>query len=143
MDAFITPTIGGLLIGGSAVLLLLGLGRIAGISGIVWSAVSGQPDNAWRWLFILGLLLGAFTCEERSADGFVMSSKAFEVTDEKHYRKALILSSPLTQTCTHWLSQRREPDSPSFHNKYMCIPRVLHLLASSEAVKVFIIFQQL
>lgn len=60
MDAFVIPTIGGLLIGGSAVMLLLGLGRIAGISGIVWSAVSSQPDNAWRWLFILGLLLGPF-----------------------------------------------------------------------------------
>lgn len=58
MEAFIAPTIGGLLIGGSAVLLLLVLGRIAGISGIVWGAISGQADNSWRWLFILGLLAG-------------------------------------------------------------------------------------
>ena len=58
MDAFITPLVGGLLIGSSAVLLLLSLGRIAGISGVVWGAISGQADNSWRWLFILGLALG-------------------------------------------------------------------------------------
>lgn len=58
MEEFVAPTIGGLLIGGSAVLLLLLLGRIAGISGIVWGAISGQADNSWRWLFILGLLAG-------------------------------------------------------------------------------------
>ena len=58
MEAFIAPTIGGLLIGSSAVLLLALLGRIAGISSIVWGAISGQADNSWRWLFILGLLAG-------------------------------------------------------------------------------------
>ncbi|NCF17041.1 MAG: YeeE/YedE family protein [Haliea sp.] len=58
MFAYTTPLIGGLLIGLSAVALLLFLGRIAGISGIVWGAVSGQPDNAWRWLFVVGLLAG-------------------------------------------------------------------------------------
>jgi uncharacterized membrane protein YedE/YeeE len=58
MLAYTTPLIGGLLIGASAVALLALLGRIAGIAGIVWSAVSAQPDNAWRWLFIVGLLIG-------------------------------------------------------------------------------------
>ena len=58
LDAYMTPLAGGLLIGGSAVLLLLSLGRIAGISGIVWGAISGQADNSWRWLFVLGLILG-------------------------------------------------------------------------------------
>ena len=57
MLAFTTPLLGGLLIGLAATALLLFLGRIAGISGIVWGAVSGQADNSWRWLFILGLLL--------------------------------------------------------------------------------------
>ena len=60
MDAYLVPLVGGLLIGCSAVALLLLLGRIAGISGILWSAVSAQPDNAWRWLFLAGLVLGAF-----------------------------------------------------------------------------------
>lgn len=58
MFAYTTPLIGGLLIGASAVALLYFLGRIAGISGIVWGAVSAQPDNAWRWLFLVGLVAG-------------------------------------------------------------------------------------
>lgn len=53
-----TALTGGLLLGTSAVLLLLLHGRIAGISGIVWGAVSAQPDNAWRWTFIVGLVAG-------------------------------------------------------------------------------------
>jgi uncharacterized membrane protein YedE/YeeE len=58
MFAYTTPLIGGLLIGATAVALMFLLGRIAGIAGIVWGAVSAQPDNAWRWMFIVGLLLG-------------------------------------------------------------------------------------
>jgi uncharacterized membrane protein YedE/YeeE len=58
MFEYATPLIGGLLIGLTAVALLLLLGRIAGIAGIVWGAVSAQPDNAWRWLFIVGLVVG-------------------------------------------------------------------------------------
>lgn len=58
MLEFTTPLIGGLLIGAAASILLYSLGRIAGISGIVWGAVSGQADNDWRWLFIMGLVLG-------------------------------------------------------------------------------------
>ena len=57
---YITPLSGGLMIGFSAVLLLLLLGRVAGISGIIWGAVSAAPDNAWRWLFLLGLIAGAW-----------------------------------------------------------------------------------
>jgi uncharacterized membrane protein YedE/YeeE len=58
MFAYTTPLIGGLLIGASAVALLYFLGRIAGIGGIVWGAVSAQPDNSWRWLFVVGLVAG-------------------------------------------------------------------------------------
>jgi len=56
---YLTPLIGGLLIGLSALALMFLLGRIAGIAGIVWGAVSGAADNAWRWLFIIGLAVGA------------------------------------------------------------------------------------
>ena len=50
---------GGILIGLSAVLLMGGLGRVAGVSGI-FGALLGRwkPDNVWRALFILGLLVG-------------------------------------------------------------------------------------
>jgi uncharacterized membrane protein YedE/YeeE len=57
-QAYIAPTVGGLLIGSAAVLLLYYLGRIAGISGIVWGAVSNLADNSWRWWFIIGLIAG-------------------------------------------------------------------------------------
>ena len=58
MEAFIFPTIGGLLIGIASIGLLAGLGRIAGISGITWGAIAG-PDRDWRLLFIIGLIAGA------------------------------------------------------------------------------------
>ena len=50
---------GGALIGLSATILLLANGRIAGISGIYGSAITGgSGPGAWRWLFIAGLLVG-------------------------------------------------------------------------------------
>jgi len=54
--------IGGVLIGLSATVLLLFNGRIAGISGIVNGAVFG-PGRRWRWLFVVGLLLGGWIYE--------------------------------------------------------------------------------
>jgi len=55
----LSATIGGLLIGFAAVILMSFNGRIAGISGIFSGAVFGKPgDKIWRWLFILGLITG-------------------------------------------------------------------------------------
>jgi uncharacterized membrane protein YedE/YeeE len=58
-DAF-TPwssLAGGVLIGLSAALLILGSGRVAGISGIVGGLLKpGGPDTAWRLAFLGGLL---------------------------------------------------------------------------------------
>ena len=45
---------GGVLIGLSAALLWVGLGRIAGISGIL--AGIRTPDRAWRIVFVAGLI---------------------------------------------------------------------------------------
>ncbi|MEM6294023.1 MAG: YeeE/YedE family protein [Myxococcota bacterium] len=54
-------TLGGLLIGTSAVLMLALLGRIAGVSGIVGGLLSAHPrDRSWRGAFALGLLVGGF-----------------------------------------------------------------------------------
>ncbi|MGE6106386.1 YeeE/YedE family protein [Aeromonas sobria] len=47
---------GGMLIGLSALLLMLFTGRIAGISGIFAAAL--QSRLGWRWLFLLGLMFG-------------------------------------------------------------------------------------
>lgn len=58
-DAF-TPwssLAGGVLIGLSAALLILGSGRVAGISGIVGGLLKpGGPDTRWRLAFLAGLL---------------------------------------------------------------------------------------
>lgn len=54
---FFPPLLGGLTLGLGALWLLYSLGRVAGISGIVWGALAG-PDRDWRWLFLAGLLGG-------------------------------------------------------------------------------------
>ncbi|MBB2920286.1 YeeE/YedE family protein [Cupriavidus alkaliphilus] len=49
---------GGLVIGLAAALMILGLGRIAGISGIIGGLLRlPQGDTAWRAAFVIGLLL--------------------------------------------------------------------------------------
>ncbi len=50
---------GGLLIGVAALTLMALLGRVAGISGITWAALTAKPRENWRWLFLAGLPLGA------------------------------------------------------------------------------------
>ena len=52
------PLLGGIILGVSALLLLFTNGRIAGISGIVSQLVESSSDNAWRWMFVLGLVTG-------------------------------------------------------------------------------------
>lgn len=59
MHDFLQATLGGVLIGASALLLYARSGRIAGISGISHVAVWG-PERGWRWLFLLGLAAGGW-----------------------------------------------------------------------------------
>ncbi len=62
MDDHLYQVVGGVLLGASATLSLLLLGKIAGISGIVWKSVSGpKGDRLWRWLFLSGLVIGSFS----------------------------------------------------------------------------------
>lgn len=79
MDNFtpITGLIGGLLIGLSAVVLLAGTGRIAGISNIAHSLIDAwrtrQARQVWLWrlLFVLGMIAGSwiwFTATGRTAN---------------------------------------------------------------------------
>lgn len=57
----VSSFLGGLLLGSGALLLLTGLGRIAGISGIVAGLLSPQTgDQLWRLLFVSGLMAGAW-----------------------------------------------------------------------------------
>jgi len=54
-----TALLGGLLIGAAASLLLLGVGRIAGISGIAGGILVGaREESGWRVFFLAGLPLG-------------------------------------------------------------------------------------
>lgn len=58
-EVFVNAFIGGCLIGLGAFLLLLFNGRIAGISGITFAALSTSgAANHWRWYFIAGLIMG-------------------------------------------------------------------------------------
>ncbi len=52
--------IGGVLIGVSSTLLLLLLGRVAGISGMMHVLVAPRPSESstWRWIFLAGLVIG-------------------------------------------------------------------------------------
>lgn len=51
--------VGGALIGAAASLLLAGIGRVAGISGIVDGLLLGErAERGWRAAFVLGLLAG-------------------------------------------------------------------------------------
>jgi uncharacterized protein len=58
-----TALLGGILIGSSASVLLLFNGRIAGISGMINSAITFTKEEVWRWIFILGMLLGGVLYE--------------------------------------------------------------------------------
>lgn len=57
-NPYLIPIVGGLLIGISAMGLYATLGRIAGVSGIVWGLMAG-PGRDWRGLFVAGLIAGA------------------------------------------------------------------------------------
>ena len=63
-----TPLAGGLMIGAAAAGLLFLLGRIAGISGILWNAIAGTDDRGWRWCFLAGLLAGPLLYHFLSGD---------------------------------------------------------------------------
>lgn len=60
MDNFtpVEAVIGGALIGLGALLLFIGSGRIAGISGIASAAIFNREGRSWRLAFVLGLLAG-------------------------------------------------------------------------------------
>jgi len=59
---YLMPVFGGILIGLSALILMMTIGRIAGISGISSSLIESKPQDGklWRVIFLSGLILGAF-----------------------------------------------------------------------------------
>lgn len=67
---------GGVLIGVSATVMLVTLGRITGISGIFASCLRPESDSAWRYLFVLGLILGPVIYHQLSGTMAPPSSQA-------------------------------------------------------------------
>ena len=62
LHPYLAAALGGAMIGLAATLLMLLLGRIAGISGIVGGLLPPRPagDRGWRLAFIAGLIAGPF-----------------------------------------------------------------------------------
>lgn len=60
MHPFLQSFAGGLLIGAAVWLMLAGIGRVTGISGIVASAMTQPRASSWRFAFLAGLILGGF-----------------------------------------------------------------------------------
>ena len=58
MHPYLLSAIGGLLIGAAIWLMLIGLGRVTGISGIAVTAITERATSAWRFAFLAGLVLG-------------------------------------------------------------------------------------
>lgn len=48
--------IGGALIGLAAAMMIVGIGRVAGVSGVVGALFTDDSKESWRWYFVLGLL---------------------------------------------------------------------------------------
>ena len=58
MHPYMVSLFGGLLIGASVWLLLAGLGRVTGISGIAATALTAPKESLWRYAYLAGLIGG-------------------------------------------------------------------------------------
>lgn len=56
----VTAIIGGVCIGLAAAILILGSGRILGISGMLKTALSTLPRFGWQWSFICGMVVATW-----------------------------------------------------------------------------------
>lgn len=73
----ISATIGGLLIGLAATLMLWTNGRITGISGIVSGVlIPSKTDTVWRACFVAGLILGPIGYIAVSGQGLTIVTQA-------------------------------------------------------------------
>lgn len=67
---------GGVLIGLSAMVMFILLGRITGISGIFAGCLKPEPAGAWRYLFVLGLILAPIVYHQLSGTQAPLPSDA-------------------------------------------------------------------
>ena len=80
-----SATIGGILIGLAATVLLLTQGRIAGISNIVGGLLeTNENDRLWRILFIIGLIVGSSTYVFFGENTSDINMNPFQLNDKNH-----------------------------------------------------------
>ena len=58
MHPYALSFFGGLLIGVAVWLMLVGMGRVTGVSGIAATALAEPRQSVWRFAFLLGLVVG-------------------------------------------------------------------------------------
>jgi uncharacterized protein len=58
MNSWLLSLLGGLLIGTAVWIMLIGLGRVTGVSGIAATAITQPRQSLWRFAFLLGLIGG-------------------------------------------------------------------------------------
>ena len=81
----LSATIGGILIGLAATMLLLTQGRIAGISNIVGDLLeTNEDDRLWRILFIIGLILGSSIYVFFGENISDINMNPFQLNDKNH-----------------------------------------------------------
>jgi hypothetical protein len=81
MESFtpLASTLGGVLIGLAAVLLLFGLGRVAGISGIFAGFLRPRDSGfTWRAAFLGGLVLGGVIASQLAPELFAITGNAVQ-----------------------------------------------------------------
>jgi hypothetical protein len=84
MENIVYPLLGGILIGISSSVLLGGIGRISGISGIL-SSVTSLPvkDDFWKYSFLIGLIGGGVII-------FQLAPQFFNYSVDDNFAKVII-----------------------------------------------------
>ena len=92
----VSATVGGLVIGLAAGSLLLLRGRIAGVSGILGSALA-QPlgEGGWRLAFLVGLPIGAAAVSLVTGSSSILKSSA---RIDPEVSRASMMSTPGVRT---------------------------------------------
>lgn len=73
MQSYLQTLAAGGLFGAAAGALLIGRGKIAGISGILAGAVQRDPRGRWRIVFLLALMLGGLVGAAIAPDAITQS----------------------------------------------------------------------
>ena len=59
LHPFLTALLGGICIGAAAAIMMVAIGRVTGISGILYNGLHAPVRNTWSVVFLAGLILGA------------------------------------------------------------------------------------